>query len=231
MSIYNREEQYIQLLSQREYSVKELADTLFISEPTVRRDVIALKEKELVTSSRGMVRLVVKYADRRIPLYVRDLEYNEAKKQIAIKAASLVKDGNVVMLDASTTAYHLLPHLANLKNILLITSGAKTAVDAASFGIKTICTGGELTTESYSFVGTDTENLLLKYNADIAFFSCRGIDEKGRVTDSSILENSVRKIMMKNSRKNYLLCDKSKFGKIYVSTLCEKDDVDGVITD
>ncbi len=231
MSIYNREEQYIKLLSQREYTVKELADILFVSEPTVRRDVIALKEKELVTSSRGVVKLVVKYADRRIPLYVRDLEYNEAKKHIAVKAASMVKDGDVVMLDASTTAYHLLPHLAGLKNILIITNGAKTAVDAASFGIKTICTGGELTNESFSFVGADAEKMLKNYNADVSFFSCRGIDEKGRVTDNSILENSVRKIMMKNSQKKYLLCDKSKFGKTYVNTICEKEELDGIISD
>ncbi len=230
MSIYNREEKYMRLLSEKEHTVKELSEKLFISEPTVRRDILALKDKELVTSSKGVVKLKVKYADQRIPLFIRDLEYNDAKKEIALKASKLIKDGYVIMLDASTTAYHLLPHLASFKNILIITNGAKTALEAASMGIKTICTGGELTHESLSYVGTDAEEMLRRYNANIAFFSCRGISEDGIITDNSILENSIRKIMINNSKKSYLLCDKNKFGHKHLNTLCTKKDLDGIIT-
>ena len=231
MSIFNREEKYLRLLSEREHSVKELSEKLFISEPTVRRDIISLKKKELVASSRGIVSLKSKYADQRIPLFIRNEEYNEAKKEIAIKAALYIKDGDVIMLDASTTAYHLLPHLTAFKNILVITNGAKTAIDAAAMGIKTICTGGEMLPESFSYIGADAETVLSRYNADIAFFSCRGLSEDGIITDNSIPENSIRRIMIKNSRKSYLLCDKSKFGKKYLNTLCYKDDIDSVLSE
>jgi len=231
LSIFNREEKYLRLLSEREYSVKELSEKLFISEPTVRRDIISLKKKDLITSHRGIVSLKSKYADQRIPLFIRNEEYNDAKKEIAIKAALYIKDGDVIMLDASTTAYHLLPHLTTFKNILVITNGAKTAIDAAAMGIKTICTGGEMLLESFSYIGTDAENILSRYNADIAFFSCRGLSEDGIITDNSIPENSIRRIMIKNSKKSYLLCDKSKFGKKYLNTLCRKDDIDGIISD
>jgi len=231
LSIFNREEKYLRLLSEREHSVKELSEKLFISEPTVRRDIISLKKKELVASSRGIVSLKSKYADQRIPLFIRNEEYNEAKKEIAIKAALYIKDGDVIMLDASTTAYHLLPHLTAFKNILVITNGAKTAIDAAAMGIKTICTGGEMLPESFSYIGADAETVLSRYNADIAFFSCRGLSEDGIITDNSIPENSIRRIMIKNSRKSYLLCDKSKFGKKYLNTLCYKDDIDSVLSE
>ena len=231
MSIFNREEKYLRLLGEREHSVKELSEKLFISEPTVRRDIISLKKKELVASSRGIVSLKSKYADQRIPLFIRNEEYNDAKKEIAIKAASHIKDGDVIMLDASTTAYHLLPHLTAFKNILVITNGAKTAIDAAAMGIKTICTGGEMLLESFSYIGSDAETILRNYNADVAFFSCRGLSEEGIITDNSIPENSIRRIMIKNSKKSYLLCDKSKFGKKYLNTLCYKDDIDGIISD
>ena len=231
MSIFNREEKYLRLLSEREYSVKELSEKLFISEPTVRRDIISLKKKDLITSHRGIVSLKSKYADQRIPLFIRNEEYNDAKKEIAIKAASHIKDGDVIMLDASTTAYHLLPHLTAFKNILVITNGAKTAIDAAAMGIKTICTGGEMLLESFSYIGSDAETILRNYNADVAFFSCRGLSEEGIITDNSIPENSIRRIMIKNSKKSYLLCDKSKFGKKYLNTLCYKDDIDGIISD
>ena len=39
MPIYERENSYINLLSERSYTVKELSEALFISEPTVRRDI------------------------------------------------------------------------------------------------------------------------------------------------------------------------------------------------
>ena len=54
MSLYNRENQYIKLLAQKPHSVKELSEKLFISEPTVRRDIIILQKKELLTCKRGI---------------------------------------------------------------------------------------------------------------------------------------------------------------------------------
>ncbi len=231
MPLYEREKSYINLLSDGAVSVKELAMKLFISEPTVRRDIIALEKKELVVCKRGNVSLKVNYADQRIPLFIRDMEQNDEKRIIAKKAAAYIKDGEVVMLDASTTAFHLLPYLAEFKNILVITNGAKTALESAAMGIKTICTGGELTGESFSYVGTDAQSILNRYNADVAFFSCRGVSDEGIVTDNSILENSMRKIMIKNSKKSYLICDKSKFGKTYLNTLCHINELEGLITD
>lgn len=231
MSVYNRESQYINLLSQKPHSVKELSEKLFISEPTVRRDVIHLQDKNLVTRKNGIVTLKTTSPDQRIPLYIRHFEENQSKQIIAVKASSYIKDGYVIMLDASTTAFHLLFHLTQFKNILVITNGAKTALEAASMGIKTICTGGEMTLESFSYVGPDAENTLSKYNADVAFFSCRGVSDDGIVSDNSILENSMRKIMIKNSKKSYLLCDSSKFGKIYLSTLCHSDEIEKIISD
>lgn len=230
MPIYQREQKYIALLSQREHTVSELAEKLFISEPTVRRDINALAKKEILSCKRGKVTIKNRAADQRIPLFIRDMEQNEEKRTIALRAVTHIKDGDVIMLDASTTAYHLLPHLTGFKNILIITNGAKTAIEAASLGIRTICTGGEMTLESFSYVGTDAENILSRYNADKAFFSCRGLTEDGTATDNSILENSVRRIMIKNSKESYLLCDQSKIGSVHLNTLCHKDDLTAVIT-
>lgn len=231
MSVYTRENQYVILLSQKPCSVKELSEKLFVSEPTVRRDIALLREKELLICKRGIVSLKTNSPDQRIPLFIRHLEQNEEKRAIARKAAHYIKDGYVIMLDASTTAFHLLPHLTDFKNILVITNGAKTALESASMGIRTICTGGELMTESFCYVGTDAESVLKNYNADVAFFSCRGISENNMATDNSILENAMRKIMIKNSKKSYLLCDSSKFGKTYLNTLCNVEDLNGLITE
>ena len=231
MPVYHREDQYIHLLAQKPHSVKELSRKLFVSEPTVRRDVALLQEREILTCKRGIVTLKTNSPDRRIPLFIRHLEQNEAKERIARAAAGHIKDGFVIMLDASTTAFHLLPHLTEFQNILVITNGAKTALEAAAMGIRTVCTGGELARESFCYVGTDAEDVLKRYNADVAFFSCRGVTEEGLITDNSILENAMRRIMIQNARESYLLCDKSKHGKTYLNTLCAVKDLTGIISD
>lgn len=231
MAFFHREEQYLSLLSNQEYTVEELAARLFVSEPTVRRDINALKKKDLVLCQRGVVRLKSHYADQRIPRNWRNQEAIPEKEAIARKAAALVKDGDVVMLDASTTAFHLISRLCAFQNILVITNGAHTAMEAVARGLKTICTGGELTRESFSYVGSDAERSLKQYHASIAFFSCRGITEDGLATDNSLLENAMRRIMIQNAKKKYLICDRTKFGKTYLQTLCLAEEVDGVITD
>jgi len=231
MATYTRENDYIRLLSEREHTVKELAGKLFISQPTVRRDIALLKEKEILTCTRGIVRLKANAPDNRIPMFIRDLEHPQEKQAIAARAAERIKDGYVIMLDASTTAYCLIPHLSRFKNLFVITSGAKTALALASMGIRTLCTGGETVPDSFSYVGTDAERTLRGYNADIAFFSCRGLTEEGLATDNSIRENAIRQIMIQNAAQSWLLCDKSKLGKKYLHTLCRTDQITGTILD
>lgn len=231
MAIYNREDEYIKLLSEREHTVKELSDKLFISEPTVRRDIIVLRDKEILDCKRGVVRLRLSTPDERVPMFLRNLAHTEEKNAIARKCAAHIKDGYTLMLDASTSAYCLVPYLASFKNLFVITNGAHTAIALAAMGIKTLSVGGEITSDSYCFYGPDAERTVSAYNADVAIFSCRGINEQGALTDSTIFENSIRRIMMQNSRKRIALCDSSKFGKTYLHTLCHTRDVDEIISD
>ena len=184
MPIYEREKNYISLLAEREYTISELSKILFVSEPTVRRDILSMKKDELVECVRGRVRLKTSSPDKRIPLFVRDFRNNEQKQKIAEKAAVLVKDGMVIMLDASTTACCIVPYLAAFRNLFIITSGARTAIALASVGIRTVCTGGELTLESLSYIGGDAMRTLSGYTADIAFFSCSGLSDGGLATDN-----------------------------------------------
>ena len=231
MSLYHREDQYLRTLSDGEMTVAELSRRLYISEPTVRRDLLQLKEKGWVDWRRGRVSLKANAPDRRVPMAIRDIENGDAKHRMAQKAAAYIKDGQVIMLDASTSARCLVPYLKAHKNVFVITSGAKTALALAQAGVRTLCIGGEMALESYSYIGPDAERTLSRYNADAAFFSTRGLSDDGRVTDSSIVENNIRRIMIARAKETYLLCDNSKMGQLYLNTLCSTDELTAVITD
>ena len=174
MSTYEREERYLKLLADQEFSVSDLAKNLFISEPTVRRDLVFLSKKGLIVRSKGKAKLNTLAPNQRIPFFLREQDDSQSKRIIAEKAASYIKDGYSIMLDASTTAYHIVHYLTNFKKIFVITSGAKTAISLATLGIPCLCTGGLLAPESLSYIGSDAEKILTNYNADICFFSCHG---------------------------------------------------------
>ena len=231
MSIYNREKNYIQLLTKQNLTVKQLSEQLTISEPTVRRDILAMKKRGIVECKRGTVLLMTNSPDSRIPMNIRDYENPEKKIIIAQLAVQYIQDGDCIMMDASTTVYAIVPFLNQFKNLFVITNGSRTAIALASMGIKTICTGGEITHESFSYIGPDAEALLRKYNANISFFSSRGLNERGVASDNSIFENNIRKIMIQNSTRQYLLCDSSKFNKTYLNTLCTNTEITEIISD
>lgn len=232
MPLYDREEKIIGLLSETESMPLDiLASKLFISLPTLRRDLIKLENRGLVTRMHGKVSIKRAPADTKIPFFLRIDEQSDAKLAIAKEAVKHIKDSSTIMLDASTSAYCIIPHLKNFKDIIVITSGARAALLLAHLGIKNICTGGNMLNSSFSYVGRDALEMLSHYNADIAFFSCRGLSDDGIPSDSSAEENDVRRVMMARSKKNILLCDKSKFGKVYLNNLCPKEKIDVIISD
>ena len=96
-------------------------------------------------------------------------------------------------------------------------------------GINNICTGGRMITRSLSYIGEDAERTVKQYNANIVFFSCRGLSLDGKLTDNSIEENSLRKVMLQHAKKRVFLCDSSKVGNTYLNNLCHLSVVDEII--
>ena len=232
MPFYERETKIMDLIASCEnISLADLAAKLFISLPTLRRDLIKLEKKGLIIRGHGKVSPAKNPADIKIPFSLRESEQNKAKNQMAKAAASHIKDGDTVMLDASTSAYCIVPYLAEFKNIMVITSGAKTALLLAQYGISNICTGGRMINKSFSYIGNDAITTLSRYNADVAIFSCRGLSDDGMPSDSSAEENDVRRAMMRRAKKKILLCDSRKIGKVYLNNLCEPRDIDEIISD
>lgn len=229
----DREKQILEiLLKEKSVTVKELSKTLFISEPSVRRDLQRLERKNLIKRTHGGAVLEdTALSKNRIPFFIREYEQSSAKVLIAEKAIHLIQDNDVVFLDASTSCYYLIPFLASKRNITVVTNGVKALSKLAEYDIHTISTGGVLVNSCLALVGEEAYKTIETFNANIAFFSCRGISNDGYLTDISPEENNVRKRMVKHSKKAYLLCAKEKFGKGYFHNLCHKDEIDGIISD
>ena len=230
MPFYEREDKILNILLQREHiTVDELASELFISKPTLRRDLIKLEKKGIILRTHGGASLIKNSADTKIPFSLREMEQNSAKSAIAKKAAAFIKDGYTIMLDATTSAYHIVPYLSDFNNIIVITSSAKTSFLLGEMGIRNISTGGQMILESLSYIGSDAQDTVLNYNADVLFFSCRGLSLDGALSDNSLEENQLRKVMIKQAKKRIFLCDSSKIGNVYLNNLCNLSEIDEII--
>ena len=230
MSI-DREKQILEiLLKEKEVKVRQLAKALFISEPSVRRDLQNLEKQNLIKRTHGGAMLEESALSKnKIPFLLREYEQSSAKSIIAEKAIDLICDNDVIFLDASTSCYYLIPFLVTKRNLTVITNGVKALTKLAEYGINTVSTGGALLNSCLALVGDEAYKTIEKYNADIAFFSCRGVSESGYLTDISPEENNVRRKMIKHSKKAYLLCATDKFGKSYFHNLCHENDINGII--
>lgn len=165
----------------------------------------------------------------KIPFLIRELEKVDEKIAIARKAAELVADGSVIFLDASTSAYNMVPFLSDKSNLTVITNGVKALTMLSEYNIDCIGTGGNVINSCLAFVGEDAIQTIERYNADFLFFSCRGISNDGRLTDISENENIIRRKMLEHSEKAYLLCTSNKKNKLFYSNLCTVGDITGII--
>ena len=226
-----REKQILEvLLKEKRVTVQQLAKLLFISEPSVRRDLARLEKQNLIKRVHGGAVLEeTALSKNKIPFLIREYEQSSAKTLIAQKAIELVHDNDVVFLDASTSCYYLIPFLASKRNLTVITNGVKALAKLAEYDITTFSTGGALVNSCLVLVGAEACKTIESFNADVAFFSCRGVSEEGFLTDIAREENIVRKSMIQNAKKAYLLCATEKFGKKYYHNLCHKDAITGIL--
>lgn len=224
-----RQKTILEILSKNQsISVSRLSELLFVSPPTVRRDLGVLEEQGFVLRTHGGA-VLRNTSAREIPLLFREDQNNSAKRRIAERAAKYIKNGDVIFLDASSTVSYLVPLLEKYEDIIVITNSPKTSMRLGECGIQNYCTGGAMLVHSVAYVGSAAERFVADINADLFFFSSRGYTGDGLITDSSPEEASLRRAMLKQSQRSIYLADSSKRNQKYFYTICRMKEVDGHI--
>lgn len=126
---------------------------------------------------------------------------------------------------------YLIRHLEARSALTIVTNGLKTAQELTRLSHKVYCTGGLMLHNSSAYVGAYAADFVRHFNADLFFFSSRGVSEEGLITDASAEETHLRKVMFEQSRKRIFLCDRSKLGQVYCYNLCTTAQTDDYIMD
>ena len=220
------------LYQKRKMTVSEIAQAVFASEPSVRRDLASLETQRLIKRFHGGAMLESNGVSvMKNPYLVRELIDYDEKDRIARKAASLVLDSHLIFMDASSSCFRMLPYLRGKKDLTIVTNSVKLLYEASNeYGIKVIGTGGVLSHDHFAMHGEEALRTVNSYYANRCFFSCGGFDALGLITSVFYEENQLRRAMIARSVKSYLLCTSAKLTLRKSGIVADYHDIDGVIT-
>jgi DeoR/GlpR family transcriptional regulator of sugar metabolism len=229
MLVAERQKKIIELVNERgSVRVTELSRIFAVTEETIRRDLDALERQKKLRRSHGGA---VKMKDTEIPYFEREIINVEAKKEIAKLSLKWIKPGDVLILDASTTAWYMAKIMPNIP-LTILTNSIKVALELSRKDqIEVISTGGKLSTQSLSYVGPLAEQSLHQYHVNKVFLSCKGIHLQRGISESNELQALVKRKMIEIADEVNLMVDFSKFGVQAFAHLGDLTQLDRVITD
>lgn len=219
-----RMDEILKILKKNHYvTVDYLVKEIKYSPASIRRDLTLLQQQGLITRSYGGVT----YKDANIsPFRFRQHNMKTVKNAIAKKAASLVKNGDVVFIDNSSTSQYIGHFLIDKKDITVVTCNMLLADFLSEHGINTYCTGGRVVEYPGILGGNFMLESLTKFNIDIAFISSTAFNSKGQIVSLSETGVLNHQAFRKYSNKLVYLCGSDKFdteGKFVSLTLADID--------
>lgn len=215
------------IIERRTATLQELSDKFDISLNTVRRDLDALFKRGHVykvyggAAARGNLILA--------PVHERIMDNQQDKIIIGRLAASLVKDGSVIFLDAGSTIPFLIPHLANLEDITIITHSLTVMIAAQKYPtLQVIGLGGYFNHTTSTFYGD--QSILEDLKVDTAFLAGNGVSLTG-IGCSCFNEYRVKKHMATHCQNPVLLADHTKFDKPVAFNYTQLESLSALVTD
>ncbi|MBB3320380.1 MULTISPECIES: DeoR/GlpR family DNA-binding transcription regulator [unclassified Rhizobium] len=213
-------------------SVTTLSDSLRVSVVTIRNDLEQLERQQVLRRIRGGA-LAVRAARFERPLHLASQAFTEEKQRIAKLAATLVRDGETIMIDAGSTALAFARALSkSLNDVAVVTNSLDVALVLAEHpGIRVVVTGGTLRGTQRSLTAPFSTLVIGQLNADTAYISCTGIDPGKGFTTGSWEEAEVEKAMIAAASRCVILADHSKFGHVGSARVADLSAVDLLVTD
>jgi DeoR family transcriptional regulator of aga operon len=211
--------------------VNELANRFSTSAVTIRNDLNELHQRGLVLRSHGGAVLPDKIL-RESPVHERLKAHSDEKRRIGAMAATLINDGETIILDSGTTTLEIARQLKKKQGLHIITNGVNIAAELLDArDAQVFIVGGTVRGESASISGRFTEEMFDQFSADKLFLSGAGCDLDFGVSGANLEETMVNRAMLRISREIILVADASKFSKRSMSRIAPFAEIDTVISD
>jgi DeoR family transcriptional regulator, carbon catabolite repression regulator len=213
----------------RRISVQEIVEHFGVSRDTARRDIVKLEERGAILRTRGGAILPT--------LSKKDYSYQErlqmdvsGKRKIGEAAARLMKDGDYLLMDASTTVQFAAECMKTTGHVVITNSFETAALLAGRPGIQVKQLGGDVHAEGRYVYGSRAVEMLADYHVDKLLVGACGITASGLVSTSEE-HGFLIKEMMKRADQVIVLADHSKFGRSMLYRIADLGRIDLIVTD
>jgi ribose transport system substrate-binding protein len=233
LTTIERHQAIIQILQEEtRVKVTELAERLDVSEGTIRNDLIALDNTHLIRRVRGGA--VAKHAvvAPSSSIAARAQINFDAKYRIAQWAAGMIENGDVILMDASTTVLHVASFLMDRSHLTVVTNGLEVARLLAANPTNTvIILGGILRPDGDAVTGNLSEKILQDLYIHSAFVSCAGLSIEAGLMETTLQEAQIKSLMINSAKRTIALVDSSKFEKTSLTPFANLNQISYLATD
>lgn len=212
--------------------VADMAEALGVSEGTVRNDLNALEVEGRLTRFHGGAILREQAEFSNTSFAARHHDHAAEKQLIASRAAELVRDGDSVLLDASSTVYYLSLAIQDRQRLRVVTNGLDAArLLARNPSNSVFLIGGVLHQDGSSVTGLFSEQIIHELHTQKAFVSCSGFSLERGLTEVHFEEAQLKRKAMESTTEVIALVDSSKFGKEDLTSFASINKITCLYTD
>ncbi|MBR0137183.1 MAG: DeoR/GlpR transcriptional regulator [Erysipelotrichaceae bacterium] len=221
--------QILDLCENREsISVNEILEKIEISGSTLRRELRKMEDAGLISRYYGGLTLAKKEQEE--TSYLRKtLENEDIKRRLCRFAASLIKDHQMVYIDAGSTLRNIAEYIT-ARNVTVVTPSISLIEPLSRRNIQCFFLGGFVKQNTYVTVGNATVSMIKSFYYNIAFIGTNGIHQKAGFTTTEDQEANMKAAAIAQAEKSYIVTDHTKFNKILMVRFADLKDAT-VITD
>jgi DeoR/GlpR family transcriptional regulator of sugar metabolism len=214
--------------------VADLAAQFEVSGVTIRKDLLVLESAQRLVRAHGGA-IAVDRSRPELSFDIRERLQAEEKSRIGAAGADLVRDGESIVMDASTTALSVARQLkarSGWSQLTIITNGLRIAFELAGQpGITVLMLGGRVRWEALSVVGQLGDGLFDRINVQKAFLGAAGFTVESGLSDATDEEAQIKRSMVSAAREVIAIVDHTKWERAAFATFCSTDQIGLVLTD
>jgi DeoR family transcriptional regulator, glycerol-3-phosphate regulon repressor len=218
------------VLEQGAVTVGSLAERFDVSMQTIRRDIDALCEGDMLHRVHGRVELSEQFLNT--PFDQRAGTNLSGKRAIGEAAAGLIPDGSTLFISIGSTPLSVAQALRRRKGLTVITNNLSAAMALSEeVSNRIILPGGELRLPDRDILGNDVLDFFGRFRTEFAVFGAAGIADDGGLLEFHTTEVRATQKIRANAKKSILVIDWSKFGRQAPALGDNINDIDTTIID
>ncbi|WP_456277749.1 DeoR/GlpR family DNA-binding transcription regulator [Bacillus sp. AK128] len=210
----------LEMIEEKEVvNLHEFVEATQSSESTIRRDLSQLEADKKLKRVHGGAALLHQKGEE-LSVKEKSTKNLSEKEAIARYAASLVRDGDCIYLDAGTTVFQMIPYL-KAKDITVVTNGLTHLEALLEQNIDTFLVGGYIKQKTRALIGAGALEGIKKFRFDKSFIGVNGVHPQFGFTTPDPEEALIKRKALHLGQRAYVLADNTKFHEVTFARIAD----------